>query len=142
MTSTSSPQPPSPSSAEANVATARKAIDAFNRGDVEAMRALGGDVFEYDWSRSRGPNSGVYRGMEGFMEFVRDQWTTFDEVKLEAHEFIPRGDHVVVPSTVHARGREGIPVSANSTHLYTFEAGRLVRITLYQEREEALRAAL
>jgi ketosteroid isomerase-like protein len=141
VTSPSSKPPPSPSTAEVNVATARSAIDAFNRGDVEAMLALGDDDFEYDWSRSMGPNSGVYRGIEGFMDFVRDQWTTFDDVKLEAHEFIPRGQHVIVPSTVHARGREGIPVSANSTHLYTFENGRLVRITLFQEREEALAAA-
>jgi ketosteroid isomerase-like protein len=132
---------PSPSS-ESNVEAVRRAIDAFNRGDVEAMLELGdAKDFEYDWSRSLGPNSGVYRGMEGFMEFVSDQWSTFDDVRLEAHEFISRGGHVVVTTTVHTRGREGIPVSANSVHLYTFEDGRLVRITLYQEREEALAAA-
>jgi ketosteroid isomerase-like protein len=48
---------------------------------------------------------------------------------------------VVVPTTVRARGRDGVAVSANSVHLYTFEDGRLVRITLYQDREEALAAA-
>jgi ketosteroid isomerase-like protein len=119
----------------------RQAIEAFNRRDTETMIALGGDDFEYDWSRSLGPNRGVYRGADGFMEFVRDQWSTFDDVRLEAHEFVPRGPHVVVTATVHARGREGIPVSANSAHLYTFEDARLVRITLYQDREEALAAA-
>ena len=31
-------------------------------------------------------------------------------------------------------------MSANSAHLYTFEDGRIVRITLFQEREEALAA--
>jgi ketosteroid isomerase-like protein len=126
---------------QANVEAVRTAIDAFNRGDREAMLELGGDDFEYDWTRSMGPNRGLYRGIEGFMEFVNDQWSTFDEVRLEAHELIPRGKHVVATTTVHARGREGLPVSANSTHLYTFENGRLVRITLFQEREEALAAA-
>jgi hypothetical protein len=49
---------------------------------------------------------------------------------------------VVVTATVHGRGRQGVPVSATSAHLYTFaEDGRLVRITLFQERAEALAAA-
>jgi ketosteroid isomerase-like protein len=133
---------PSPSEAEANVEMVREAIEAFNRGDMQAMLKLGyAEEFEYDWSRGMGPNRGIYRGIEGFMEFVNDQWSTFDEVRLEAHEFIPRGNHVVVTTTVHGRGRHGVPVNANSAHLYTFENGLLVRITLYQDRGEALAAA-
>jgi ketosteroid isomerase-like protein len=137
----SSPAESRENEGQENIEKVRRAIDAFNRRDVEAMVTLAGDMFEYDWSRSRGPNRGIYRGVEGFMEFVRDQWSMFDEVTLEAHEFIPRGPHVVITSTTHGRGRQGIPVSANSAMLYTFEEGRLVRVTLFQEREEALAAA-
>jgi uncharacterized protein len=126
---------------EANLEFVRRAMDAFNRGDLDAMLELAGEDFEYDWTRSRGPDAGVYRGPEGFKEFVDEQWSMFDDFRVEAHELIPRGNHVVVPTTVHARGRDGVPVSANSAHLYTFEDGRLVRITLYQDREEALAAA-
>ncbi len=127
--------------AEANVEKVRQAIDAFNRADMEAMLALAGDDFEYDWSRSLAPTRGVYKGPQGFVEFINEQWNMFDDFRVEAHEYIPRGQHVVVTTTVHGRGRQGIPVSANSAHLYTFEDGRLVRITLYQDREEALAAA-
>ena len=132
--------PSSSSSTEAQLETVRAAVDAFNRRDVEAMRALGGDDFVYDWSRSMAPNRGIYRGPEGFIEFAEEQWDMFSELQIEPQELIPRGDHVVVPITVRARGREDIPVSANSAMLYTFEGGRLVRITLYQSREEALAA--
>jgi ketosteroid isomerase-like protein len=125
----------------ANVETARIAIDAFNRRDVDVMTALGGDDFVYDWSRSMAPNRGIYRGPQGFIEFAEEQWDTFSEIQIEPDELIPRGNHVVVPITVRARGREDIPVSANSAMLYTFESGRLVRITLFQERAEALAAA-
>ena len=129
-------------SSDANVELVRKGIDAFNKGDFEAMLQLGNaEDFEYDWSRSLGPNRGIYRGLEGLREFVHDQWSTFEEVRLEAHEFIPRGQHVIVTATTHGRGRQGVAVTAKSAQLYTFEGGRLVRITLYQDREEALAAA-
>ena len=109
---------------------------------MEAMLKIGdGGRFEYDWSRSLGPNRGIYRGVEAFMEFINDQWSTFESVTLEAHDFIPRGNHVVVPTTTHGRGRQGVSVTAKSAQLYTFDNGRLVRVTLYQDREEALAAA-
>ena len=106
-----------PESAEERIEFVRRAIDAFNRRDIEAMRSVAGDDFEYDWSRSRGPNRGVYKGPDGFFEFLSDQWEMFDPFELEADEFIPRGNHV-----------------------YTFDGRRLVRITMFQELDEALAA--
>ena len=122
--------------------TVRTAIDAFNKGDMEAMLKIGyAEEFVYDWTRSMGPNRGIYRGVEGFMEFIHDQWSTFESVTLEAHDFIPRGDHVVVPTTTHGRGRQGVAVTAKSAQLYTFDGGRLVRISLFQDPAHALAAA-
>ena len=121
--------------------TVRAAIDAFNRRDTEAMLALGHEDFVFDWSRSMAPNRGIYRGTNGFLEFAEEQWDMFSDMEISPEELIPRGDHVVVPITVRARGRGDIPVSANSAMVYTFEGGRLVRITLYQGREQALAAA-
>ena len=127
---------------QANIEKVRAAVDAFNRRDREAMLALGDDDFVYDWTRTLGPNARVYRGREELMEFIDDQWSVFDDQHLDVHEYSPRGNHVVVTATVHGRGRQGVPVRATSAHLYTFtEDGRLVRITLFQEREEALAAA-
>ena len=119
----------------------RTAIDAFNRRDTEAMIAMGVEGFEYDWTRSLGPNAGIYRGVDGFLEFVDEQWNTFEEVRLEPRDMVVRGDHVVVTAVTHGRGREGIEVTARSAQLFTFEDDRLVRITLYQDTAEAMAAA-
>jgi ketosteroid isomerase-like protein len=125
---------------ESQLELTRRAIDAFNSHDAEAMIELG--VLEFDWSRSIAPNKGIYRGEAGVREFIDDQWSTFDELRVEPDEFLPRGRHVVVPITVRGRGRSGVPVRATSAQVYTFEDGRPARIKLFQTRDEALEAAV
>jgi ketosteroid isomerase-like protein len=126
-------------SPESQIELTRRAIDAFNSNNAEAMIELG--VLEFDWSGSIAPNQGVYRGEEGVREFVDDQWSMFQELRIEPEEFLTRGRHVIVPITVHGRGRDGLLVKATSAQLYTFEDGRPARITLFQSRDEALEAA-
>ena len=43
----------------------RASVDAFNRGDLEWLLERIDDDFVLDWSRSRGPLAGVYRGRAG-----------------------------------------------------------------------------
>jgi ketosteroid isomerase-like protein len=118
------------SPSEENVALTRAAVDAFNRGDREALLELVADDFVFDWTRSESPMQGIYRGREGLSRLLDEQWKMFDEFVLEPEAFIVRGNHVVVPNTVRARGRGGVEVSATSAHVYTFEDGRAVRVTL------------
>ena len=124
-----------------NVELARAAVDAFNRGDLEWLLERIDDDFEFDWTRSRGPLAGIYRGPDGLGEFLREQWETFETFVMYPSEFIECGRHLVVPNMVHARGRNGIEVSAESNHVFTLEPDRRVaRVTMYQELDEALAA--
>ena len=125
---------------EENVALVRATVDAVNRGDLEWLVEQVDDEFVFDWSRSMGPLSGIYRGRDAFREFLRDQWDSFETFEIKPHEFIEVGPHVVVPNTVHAQGRGGIEVSARVTHVFTVEGGRTVRVVMYQELDEALAA--
>jgi len=69
---------------EGNVEVVRKAIEALNRRDVPAARALWGSGAEIDWSRSKGPLKGVYRGRGEIGNFQNEFWSTFEKVELEA----------------------------------------------------------
>jgi hypothetical protein len=51
------------------------------------------------------------------------------------------GPEVVVPNTVHFRGRDGIEVIAKNGLVFTVENGQITCLRLFQEREEALEAA-
>jgi ketosteroid isomerase-like protein len=123
-----------------NVELVKAAFEAWNRSDWDSILALATPDFELDLSRANGPFRGTYGSAE-----VRRFWDgfagTWESRWFEPHEFIDAGEHVVVPVTLHMRGREGIEVSARIAHVWTLRDGRLARMCMYQAREEALDAA-
>ena len=123
-----------------NVETVRGYNDAWNRRDLTAWLALLSSGAEVDWSRSRGPLKGVYRGRGERETFWNEFFSTFEEARIEAQGFTEAGSEVVVSLTARFRGREGIEVTARSASVYTVEGGQITRLRMFQERAEALEA--
>jgi ketosteroid isomerase-like protein len=123
-----------------NVKLVRKALDAYTRRDVDALRKVADPDIELDWSASRAWLAGVYRGLDETLRFYEDYFEAFDEIVIKPDRYIDVGDSVVVPNVAHQRGRDGIEVSARSTLVFTVRNRKLVRICLYQETEQALAA--
>jgi len=123
-----------------HVDVVRHAIEAYVRRDVQAMRYLNAPDVELDWSASRGWLAGIYRGFDEVMGFYSDFYSAFEVISLEAEEFIPAGDSVVVPHVAHQRGRDGIELSVRAAFVFTLADGKITRIVLYQETSEALAA--
>jgi ketosteroid isomerase-like protein len=122
-----------------NLETVRAAIDAFNRGDWEASLSATAPEFEFDMSRSIGPQRGVY-GPTEVREFWSDWVGAFDSVRQDAEEFIETGDEVVVSSVMHVQGRDGVEAQARATWVFTFRDGVIVRASMYQTKLDALEA--
>jgi ketosteroid isomerase-like protein len=125
---------------EENVEIVRAAIDAYNRGDWEGALKDAARDFECDLSRAVGPQHHVYSRNQ-MLQFWSDFAEGWESVWIEPHEFIEAGEHVVVPWTLHAAGRDGIEVQARVTWSWTIRDGAVERVCMYQEREEALQAA-
>jgi uncharacterized protein len=123
-----------------NVDLIRRYLDAYNRRDVEAARQLSDPDMELDWSASHGSLAGVYRGWDEALRFFAEYYETFEETTVKPDRFIDAGDSVVVPNVAYDRGREGIQVSARSTLVYTVRGGKVIRVCLFQETEQALKA--
>ena len=125
-----------------NVEVVQRHVEAWNRRDLGAYWASFASDAEIDWSRSRAPHKGVYRGHGGIETFWDVFWATFEDIQLETtHGFTEAGSEVVYSNTAHMRGREGIRVIARSTLVFTVENGQITRERLFQERAEALEAA-
>jgi ketosteroid isomerase-like protein len=122
-----------------NVEIARASIEAYNRMDWDGALKDASPDFECDLSRAVGPQHDVYR-----LDQMRRFWSEFAEswesVRIEPHEFIEAGEHVVVPLTMHTRGRDGIELQARITWTWTILDGDLVRLCMYQDRQEAIEA--
>ena len=126
---------------EENVEIVRHQNEAWNRRDLTTWLSLYRSDAEVDWSRSRGPLMGVYRGHRGLQTFWGEFWSTFEDVQVEMHDFTEVSSEVVVQNTAHLRGREGIEVTARSVLVFTVEDGQIIRLRLFQGQAEALEAA-
>jgi ketosteroid isomerase-like protein len=125
---------------ERNVAIARSAIEAFNRGDVDALLALAAPDVEV-YAPPDSPNPGRYVGYEGYLRWSEqwlEAWETFtlDVIDIEAV-----GDrHVVAVVRQNGRGRlSGLALTMEAAQLYEVdEDGKIVRFELHDERNRAL----
>jgi len=125
-----------------NVGILREGYAAFNRGDVDAAFEVFAPEFECDMSRAVGFN--VDRDIYDLAQFRRllDEYVgNWEAFQLGPDEFLDAGDHVVVPFTNRAQGRDGIELQGRGTFVWTLHDGAIVRACLYQERDEALKAA-
>jgi ketosteroid isomerase-like protein len=123
-----------------NVEIVRAGLDAYNRGDRDAMLKYLSPDFKLDMSRSMGPQRGIY-GLDQMWQFWDDVAEAFESHQIEAEEFIEAGDLVIVPTTTYVRGRDGIEAKARTAIVYTIRDGAIVRMCMYQELQEALEAA-
>jgi ketosteroid isomerase-like protein len=125
-----------------NVEIVRRAFDAFNREDLQGLEELLDADHVMDWSRSIGPNKGVYNGIEGIREWVATMRDAFETFEVTPVRFIGSGDLLIVPTEVHATGRgSGVAVEAHGATLCELRDGKLTRLTLYQNQDDALEAA-
>jgi ketosteroid isomerase-like protein len=135
---------------EENVEVVRRAYESFQagleRGDPGAPFDLGLLADDSEWIiETDAPIVGrrVWRGREGFLEFMRTWTEQFDDWSFQVERLVDVGDDRVVALTHQsATGREsGVPVELNVGEVWEFEEGRLVRVRNYRSQAEALEAA-
>jgi ketosteroid isomerase-like protein len=126
---------------EESVEIVRLAYAAFNQRDMEALVALTDPGFVMDWSRSIGPQRKVYRGHEGIKEWITGMDEAFETFEVAPLEFRGFGTRMVVATRVRGKGRgSGAAVEAQGAKVWELRDGKVVKMTLYQSRQEALDA--
>lgn len=123
-----------------NVELAQRAFDLFNARDFAAFFELFDPEVTYQ-DREDEPDARLYRGLENYRGYVGSWLDMFENLRLEGHDFIGQGDHVIVVAELHGRGRDtGAQVRGSYIFLLRFRDGRIVQGHEYSTTEEALEA--
>ena len=130
-----------------NVEIVRRLFEAFQagmeRGDPGAFFDSETVADDYEWITDV-PIEGrsVWRGREGFVEFVRAWTEDFEDWSIRVERWIDAGDDRVVALT-HQSGTgkgSGVPVELKVGQVYELEDGRIARVRNYLNAD-ALEAA-
>ena len=128
-----------------NVEAFKRGLDAFNRGDVEAvLKELDTEV---EWHPvlqmvMLGEEETVYRGHEGVREAFRHWDEIFAEIHIELAEIRDLGDRIVAIGRIHARGQEsGAEVDSPAAWVAALKHGKAVCVSEYLDPEAALDSA-
>jgi len=123
-----------------NVEIVRRAHEALNSGDMDALVKVCAPEFRLDMS-DRVFNPAVYEGHAGIRRFyseVRDVWESY---VWDPEELIERGSDVVALLRSTGRGRgSGVEVERETAMVWTLREGRATAVRFFRDREEALKA--
>jgi ketosteroid isomerase-like protein len=123
-----------------NVELLKQGVEAFNRGDMDGMLAMGDPELEFVTAGLFPGIAPIYRGHDGWVTFWRDFRETWESLSIETNEFRDAGDRVVLLMTFDARGRNGLEVHRKFATVWTVRDGLAVRIQAYGEWSAALEA--
>jgi ketosteroid isomerase-like protein len=127
---------------EENVEVVRRGFDAYNGGDIEGALETWAPDAVWDWSNSRGFDAGVFRGRDEIRAFWHERLAAFEEIRFEIVDLLEIEDGLVLVENIgYVRGRDGIEAEARSVWLIGFRDGEQIWLTLYQTKQEALKAA-
>jgi ketosteroid isomerase-like protein len=127
--------------AEIEVELARRNLEAFNAGDLDAFAEMCHPDVEIVPIRAAIEDT-RYRGLEGVRQFFADTAEVWEELQIDIDEItqIPRGVLILF----HLVGRSrlgGVPLDALAGGVMEFREGKITRIETFRKREDALRAA-
>jgi ketosteroid isomerase-like protein len=126
--------------------TARQALEAYNRRDLDVVAAGFHRDLEYHPYREfveAGLAEPVYRGASGYKEYIdgtREVWG--EEVQLKPTELIDLGDRLVVLADMPMRAQgSGIALAESYASVWKLRDGKVVEVRDFLRQSEALAAA-
>jgi ketosteroid isomerase-like protein len=117
-------------------------MDAWNRENIDELIPLSDPEVEFV-SIFAGMEGRTYRGYDGLHQYFADMRDAWDEFHRDIEGVTDAGnDQVVVFFHLHGTARaSGIPVDERVTTVFRLREGRLHRMVVYRDRDEALEAA-
>lgn len=125
-----------------NVETAKRAIDAFNRRELDVYDELYTPDLEWLPAMPGIVEGGGFRGREGLDTYLGEVRNTWEKLRFCVADVRDLGDRVLVLGRLEGLGiGSGVPVDAPLGSVFHFRGGKISRVENYLDHREALQAA-
>jgi ketosteroid isomerase-like protein len=124
-----------------NVKVVERAVAAVNARDVDAYHAC--CTADIEMTMPTAPIQGSYRGPDAIERFLNDIDDTYPDFHLVLERIDAVGDDRVL-AFLHSTGTgraSGVPLQASTANVYDFLDGRIRRVRIFADRQEAIEAA-
>jgi ketosteroid isomerase-like protein len=123
-----------------NVDVVRGGYEAWNRGDLDAVRA----IYHLDVTANAGPlwpAAGEVTGPEAIIQAFASILSTFEHSEIVPEEYIEHGESVLVPTVWRGTvaGSEGV-IEQRLVAVYTFRGTKVAHLAYFAGMGEALEA--
>ena len=120
-----------------NMALARQWVDAFNRGDIDAMVATSASDFRlHEWPDAPGAQS--YQGQDAIRQGIETWFESWEWMTVEIEDTLEAGDRILVQLHQRAAGKGSTAeVEIRTYNVYSFKDGKLRELHLFTDRESA-----
>ena len=124
-----------------NVELFLKALDGYNRRDIEAMLEIWHPEAEWYPFTAQVEGDDAYHGHEGLRQWWANVDATFEELEASVEEIRDLGDAVLALGRLRARFRSGVTLDTAIAWLTRYRDGLAVWGHAYQSHSDALEAA-
>jgi ketosteroid isomerase-like protein len=126
-----------------NVEISRRAWNLWSGGDLDGLLSLCDEECVFDTTHMRDWPEPEYRGHVGFRRFLTEWLDVWDEFEVGVDELIPAAEGRVVSLFWQGgKGRQsGLTMDVAWAMVTALRDGSVVRIAVYDDRAEALKAA-
>jgi len=124
-----------------NVELFNKALEGYNRRDIEAMLEIWHPKAEWYPFTAQVEGDDAYHGHEGLRQWWANVDATFEELEASVEEVRDLGDAVLALGHLRARFRSGVTLDTEIGWLTRYRDGLAVWGRAYQSHAEALEAA-
>ena len=126
-----------------NVEIVRQALLTSSRGDFTDFEVLSDPAIEWDMSGVTGwVEQEVYRGLQEVLEFLEAWQQSWEEWHFEVEE-VRDAEGGQVFGGIHEQAKSaatGVSVDQRRYFVNTVRDGRIVRVRMFSERQDALKA--
>jgi ketosteroid isomerase-like protein len=126
---------------EGNLGIVLGALDAYRRGDEEAMYAAASPEIVVTQFPDQ-LDADEFHGLDGLRQMMTGWLGTWDDWTIEITSFAAEDKLVFLNGIQRGRGKgSGVPIESEVTFLFTVEDGLIARWQIFHSEQEAREAA-